>query len=70
MAYEATARKPLWSALDHGAKPVKHGIPGLIGLDHVGITVPDVKLARRWLEKNLGAHAPLRFGPIRIRPGR
>ena len=36
----------------------------LLGLDHVGITVPDIKLARKWLQKNVGGEAPLRFGPI------
>jgi catechol 2,3-dioxygenase-like lactoylglutathione lyase family enzyme len=64
MAYEATAKRKLWSAHDVGAKAINRGIPGLLGLDHVGITVPDIKLARKWLEKNLGGTAPLRFGPI------
>ena len=64
MAYEATAKHKLWSAHDIGATATSRGIPGLLGLDHVGITVPDIKLARRWLEHNLGAVAPLRFGPI------
>ena len=64
MAYEATAKRKLWSAHDIGAKATDRGIPGLLGLDHVGITVPDVKQARRWLEKNLGGESPLRFGPI------
>ena len=64
MAYEATARRKLWSAHDVGAKAIDRGIPGLLGLDHVGITVPDIRLARKWLEKNLGGVAPLRFGPI------
>ena len=64
MAYEATAKRKLWSAHDIGATATNRGIPGLLGLDHVGITVPDIKLARRWLEKNLGGEAPLRFGPI------
>jgi catechol 2,3-dioxygenase-like lactoylglutathione lyase family enzyme len=64
MAYESTAKRKLWSAHDIGAKAIDKGIPGLLGLDHVGITVPDVKLARKWLEKNLGGVAPLRFGPI------
>ena len=64
MAYETTAKRKLWSAHDIGAKAIDEGIPGLLGLDHVGLTVPDIKLARRWLEKNLGGVAPLRFGPI------
>ena len=64
MAYEQTARHKLWSAYDIGAKPIDKGIPGLLGLDHVGLTVPDIRLARKWLRKNLGAVAPLRFGPL------
>ncbi|HEY3613683.1 MAG TPA: VOC family protein [Gaiellales bacterium] len=64
MAYEATADARLWSARDADARAVDRGLPGLIGLDHVGVTVPDIALARRWLERNLGAEAPLRFGPI------
>jgi catechol 2,3-dioxygenase-like lactoylglutathione lyase family enzyme len=64
MAYEETAKQELWSAYDVGAKAASQGIPGLLGLDHVGITVPDIKLARRWLERQFGAVAPLRFGPI------
>ena len=64
MAYEQTARHKLWSAYDIGAHAIDKGIPGLLGLDHVGLTVPDIDLARRWLHRNLGAVAPLRFGPI------
>jgi catechol 2,3-dioxygenase-like lactoylglutathione lyase family enzyme len=64
MAYETTAKRRLWSAHDIGAKAIDKGIPGLLGLDHVGLTVPDIELARKWLEKNLGGVAPLRFGPI------
>jgi|KBSMisStandDraft_5_1062788.scaffolds.fasta_scaffold31726_3 catechol 2,3-dioxygenase-like lactoylglutathione lyase family enzyme len=64
MAYEATAKRKLWSAHDIGAKAIDRGIPGLLGLDHVGITVPDIKQARAWLKKNLGGESPLRFGPI------
>jgi catechol 2,3-dioxygenase-like lactoylglutathione lyase family enzyme len=64
MAYEATAKRKLWSAHDIGATATNRGLPGLLGLDHVGITVPDVKRARTWLQKNLGGESPLRFGPI------
>ena len=46
MAYEATAKHKLWSAHDIGARATNRDIPGLLGLDHVGITVPDIKLAR------------------------
>lgn len=32
-----------------------HGLPGLRGVDHLGITVPDLDEAGRWLEDVLGA---------------
>jgi catechol 2,3-dioxygenase-like lactoylglutathione lyase family enzyme len=37
---------------------------GLVGTDHVGITVPDVGEAVEWFEDVMGAVAPLTFGPI------
>ena len=37
---------------------------GLIGTDHVGLTVPDIGEAVAWFEDVLGARAPLSFGPI------
>src|SRR4029078_3986867 len=64
MAYEKTAKRKLWSAHDIGAKAIDKGIPGLLRLDHVCLSVPDIKRARKWLEKTLGGVAPLRFGPI------
>ena len=63
MAYEATAKRKLWSAHDIGATATNRGIPGLLGLDHVGITVPDIKLARRWLREE-----PRRRGAAALRP--
>src|SRR3954453_11917006 len=37
---------------------------GLVGLDHVGITVPNINQAIEWFEDVLGAVAPLTFGPL------
>src|SRR4051794_26568826 len=36
----------------------------LVGLDHVGITVPNINQAIEWYEDILGAVAPLTFGPF------
>ena len=41
---------------------------GLVGLDHVGITVPDINQAIEWFEDVLGAVAPLTFGPFPAGP--
>ncbi|HLE98498.1 MAG TPA: hypothetical protein VI540_01285, partial [Gaiellaceae bacterium] len=37
---------------------------GLVGVDHVGITVPDIGVAVEWFEDVLGCNAPLTFGPF------
>jgi catechol 2,3-dioxygenase-like lactoylglutathione lyase family enzyme len=39
-------------------------VPGLLGIDHIGITVPNIDLAAAWLEQNLGFFNPLTFGPF------
>src|SRR3954452_5659855 len=36
---------------------------GLIGTDHVGVTVPDISQGVEWFEGVMGAVAPLSFGP-------
>ena len=41
-----------------------HAIPGVRGMDHVGITVPDIAEARTWFEDVIGCQTPLRFGPF------
>ena len=41
---------------------------GLVGLDHVGMTVPDINQAIEWFEDVLGAVAPLTFGPFPAGP--
>ena len=37
---------------------------GLVGTDHVGLTVPDIGEAVTWFQDVMGATAPLSFGPI------
>jgi catechol 2,3-dioxygenase-like lactoylglutathione lyase family enzyme len=64
MAYEATAATRLWNPADVGATPWSTGLPGLLGVDHFGMTVPDIEESRAWLESTLGCSAPLDFGPI------
>jgi catechol 2,3-dioxygenase-like lactoylglutathione lyase family enzyme len=64
MAYEQTAATKLWNPQDIGAAPGTRGIPGLLGVDHFGVTVPKVAAARKWLENVAGCTTPLRFGPI------
>lgn len=38
---------------------------GIVGLDHVGITVPDLELATRFFVDVLGFQAEARLGPIK-----
>jgi len=64
MAYETTATTRLWNPADVGATPWSTGLPGLLGVDHFGMTVPDIDKARAWLESTLGCSAPLNFGPF------
>lgn len=64
LAYEKSATTKLWNPADVGAKPSGRGVPGLLGVDHFGITVPDIKQARAWLVNVLGCTVPLTFGPF------
>jgi catechol 2,3-dioxygenase-like lactoylglutathione lyase family enzyme len=64
MAYEAGATQPLWSPKMNGKDSVVTKVPGLLGIDHVGITVPDIGAAAKWLETKLGFVNPLTFGPF------
>jgi catechol 2,3-dioxygenase-like lactoylglutathione lyase family enzyme len=56
--------KPLWSPKQNGLDSVVTNVPGLLGIDHVGLTVPDIAVAAQWLEQNLGFFNPLTFGPF------
>jgi catechol 2,3-dioxygenase-like lactoylglutathione lyase family enzyme len=64
MAYQAPSVKPLWSPKLNGTESVVTKVPGLLGIDHVGITVPNIEVAAAWLEQNLGFINPLTFGPF------
>jgi len=64
MAYERDPGRPLWSPKRNGLDPVATSVPGLLGVDHVGITVPEVADAVSWFEDVLGCRAPLTFGPF------
>lgn len=64
MAYEETAETRLWNPADVGATPGETGLPGMLGVDHFGMTVPDITRARQWFERVVGCTAPLRFGPF------
>jgi catechol 2,3-dioxygenase-like lactoylglutathione lyase family enzyme len=67
MAYEMPSVKPLWSPKQNGLDPEVTTVPGLLGIDHVGITVPTtpgVAAAAAWFEGVLRATNPLTFGPF------
>jgi catechol 2,3-dioxygenase-like lactoylglutathione lyase family enzyme len=64
MAYERDPGRPLWSPKRNGLDPVATRVPSLLGVDHVGITVPDIDAAVGWFEDVLGCRAPLTFGPF------
>lgn len=66
MAYESehVTPRPLWSPKLNGLDSVVTTVPGLLGIDHVGITVPNVVDAAAWFEDVLGFTNPLTFGPF------
>ena len=64
MAYEAPSVKPLWSPKRNGLSSEVTNVPGLLGIDHIGITVPNIAAAAAWLEQKLGYVNPLTFGPF------
>jgi catechol 2,3-dioxygenase-like lactoylglutathione lyase family enzyme len=64
MAYERETHKPLWSPKRNGRRSVVTSVPSLLGVDHVGITVPDIRVAVAWFEDVLGCRNPLTFGPF------
>ena len=64
MAYEETASRPLWSPKKNGRRSVATTVPSLLGVDHAGITVPDIDAARAWFVDVLGCVSPLAFGPF------
>jgi catechol 2,3-dioxygenase-like lactoylglutathione lyase family enzyme len=65
MAYEHNRHVDvLWSPKENGLQPVQTKVPGLLGVDHVGITVPNVADAANWFRDVLGFSNPLTFGPF------
>jgi catechol 2,3-dioxygenase-like lactoylglutathione lyase family enzyme len=64
MAYERDPSRPLWSPKRNGTSSEVTKVPGLLGIDHVGITVPHIGQAITWFEDVLGFSAPLTFGPF------
>ena len=54
MAYERDPGRPLWSPKRNGTTSTVTSVPGLLGIDHVGITVPNVAEAVAWFENVLG----------------
>lgn len=64
MAYEKSHGHRLWSPKVNGKKSEVTKVPGLLGIDHVGITVPKIAVAAKWLEDKLGFANPLTFGPF------
>lgn len=64
MAYEEKVKRPLWSPKVNGKDSVVTKVPGLLGIDHVGLTVPNIAAAAKWLETKLGLENPLTFGPF------
>lgn len=64
MAYEKSAHPALWSPKANGRRASVTSVPGLLGVDHVGITVPDLPAAKAWFTDVLGCTSPLSFGPF------
>lgn len=64
MAYQVPGVKPLWSPKQNGLDSEVTTVPGLLGIDHVGITVPNIAAAAAWFENVLGGINPLTFGPF------
>lgn len=64
MAYEQPGVTPLWSPKRNGTRAATTKVPGLLGIDHVGLTVPDLTAAAGWFERVLGGVNPLTFGPF------
>ena len=57
-------REAAWSPKLNGMDSLVTTVPGLLGIDHVGITVPSIDIAAAWFEQKLGFINPLTFGPF------
>ena len=56
--------KPLWSPKQNGTDSVVTTVPGLLGIDHIGITVPNVDAAAAWFKDVLGCREPAHLRPL------
>ena len=65
MAYEVPSVKPLWSPKLNGTTPEVTSVPGLLGIDHIGITVPDVAAAAAWFARRARRREPAHVRPVR-----
>jgi len=65
MVYEATSDVRPWSPKDHPPAESSGGVPGMLGQDHTGITVPDLAAAEGWFTHVLGCRVAFRSGPLR-----
>jgi catechol 2,3-dioxygenase-like lactoylglutathione lyase family enzyme len=63
-AYQHAGLRPLWSPKLNGLDSGQTRVPGLLGIDHIGFTVPNVTEAARWFEDVLGFTNPLTWGPF------
>jgi catechol 2,3-dioxygenase-like lactoylglutathione lyase family enzyme len=63
-AYQHAGLRPLWSPKLNGLDSVQTRVPGLLGIDHIGFTVPNVNEAARWFVDVLGFTNPLTWGPF------
>jgi catechol 2,3-dioxygenase-like lactoylglutathione lyase family enzyme len=65
MAYErAPGVHSLWSPKQNGTNSEVTKVPGLVGVDHVGITVPNAGAAAKWFKDFFAFANPLTFGPF------
>ena len=64
MAYEATRASRSGRRSGTACARSRRACPACSGIDHVGITVPDIDAAVAWFEDVLGCIAPLTFGPF------
>jgi catechol 2,3-dioxygenase-like lactoylglutathione lyase family enzyme len=63
-AYQRAGLRPLWSPKLNGLDSVQTKVPGLLGIDHMGFTVPNVAEAAGWFQDVLGFTNPLTWGPF------
>jgi catechol 2,3-dioxygenase-like lactoylglutathione lyase family enzyme len=68
-ARESSAELGERPAEDSAGALAQGSLPGLVGLDHVGLTVPDLEAATRFLVDVLGCEHLYSLGPLADRDG-